>query len=42
MSELERKEYVLSQLKSLPNAFQYVTVTDYIKDIEKENQQLKS
>lgn len=36
MEKEERRRYVFAQLKSLPNAFQYVEVTQYIKDLETE------
>ncbi len=41
MTKEERKRYVLAQLNSLPNAFQYIEVTNYIDLLEQENQQLK-
>lgn len=41
MNEEENRKYVFAQLNSLPNTFQYVEVTQYIKNIEQENQQLK-
>ena len=36
----ERRKYVFAQLNSLPNAFQYVEVTNYIKSLEQENEKL--
>lgn len=41
MTKEERRKYVISQLNSLPNAFQYVEVTNYIKNLEKENKKYK-
>lgn len=41
MTKEERRKYVISQLNSLPNAFQYVEVTNYIKNLEEENQKYK-
>lgn len=35
------KEYIMAQLRSLPNAFQYAAVTNYINSIEQENTNLK-
>ena len=40
MSEEERN-YVFAQLSSLPNAFQYVSVTNYIENLERENKKYK-
>lgn len=40
MNKEERRKYVFAQLNSLPNAFQYVEVTDYIKTLEQENEKL--
>lgn len=40
MSE-EKRKYVLAQLNSLPNAFQYMEVKSYIEQLEQENQYLK-
>lgn len=34
MKKEEKRNYILAQLTSLPNAFQYVEVTKYIKDLE--------
>lgn len=34
MEKEERRKYVFAQLESLPNAFQYVEVTQYIKYLE--------
>ena len=36
MKKEERRRYVFAQVNSLPNAFQYVEVTQYIKDLENE------
>lgn len=41
MTKEERRKYVISQLNSLPNAFQYVEVTNYIKNLEQESQKQK-
>lgn len=41
MTKEERRKYVISQLNSLPNAFQYVEVTNYIKNLEEENKKYK-
>ena len=41
MNKEERKRYVLAQLNSLPNAFQYIEITNYIDSLEQENQHLK-
>ena len=41
MNKEEERNYVFAQLSSLPNAFQYVSVTNYIENLEKENQELK-
>ena len=40
MNKEEKRKYVFAQLNSLPNAFQYVEVTNYIKSLEQQNQQL--
>lgn len=40
MSE-EKRKYILAQLNSLPNAFQYMEVKAYIKELEQKNEQLK-
>lgn len=34
MDKEEKRKYIFAQLNSLPNAFQYVEVTQYIKDLE--------
>lgn len=39
MSKIDRKKYVYAQLKSLPNAFQYVEVTQYIESLENQLKQ---
>ena len=36
----EERKYIFAQLNSLPNAFQYVEVTNYIKSLEQENKKL--
>lgn len=36
MTKEDRRQYVFAQLRSLPNAFQYVEVTEYIKEIEQD------
>ena len=36
----EERKYIFAQLNSLPNAFQYVEVTNYIKSLEQENKEL--
>ena len=41
MNKEEERNYVFAQLSSLPNAFQYVSVTNYIENLEQENKQLK-
>lgn len=41
MNKEERRKYIFAQLNSLPNAFQYVEVTNYIKELQQENNQLK-
>ena len=41
MNKEEERNYVFAQLSSLPNAFQYVSVTNYIENLERENKQLK-
>lgn len=34
MEKEEKRKYIFAQLNSLPNAFQYMEVTQYIKDLE--------
>ena len=41
MNKEEERNYVFAQLSSLPNAFQYVSVTNYIENLEQENKELK-
>lgn len=41
MNREEERNYVFAQLSSLPNAFQYVSVTNYIENLEQENKRLK-
>ena len=41
MNKEEERNYVFTQLSSLPNAFQYVSVTNYIENLEQENKELK-
>lgn len=41
MNKEERKKYIFAQLNSLPNAFQYVEVTNYINSLESETTNLK-
>ena len=41
MNKEEERNYVFAQLNSLPNAFQYVSVTNYIENLEQENKELK-
>ena len=41
MNKEEERNYVFAQLSSLPNAFQYVSVTNYIENLEQENQKYK-
>ena len=41
MNREEERNYVFAQLSSLPNAFQYVSVTNYIENLERENKELK-
>ena len=41
MNKEERRKYIFAQLNSLPNAFQYVEVTNYIKELQQENKELK-
>lgn len=36
MNEEERKKYMFAQLRSLPNATQYVEVTKYFEDLEQQ------
>ena len=36
MNKEERKKYIFAQLKSLPNATQYVEVTKYIENLEQQ------
>ena len=41
MNKEEERKYVFAQLSSLPNAFQYVSVTNYIENLEQENKKYK-
>ena len=41
MNKEEERNYVFAQLSSLPNAFQYVSVTNYIENLEQENKKYK-
>ena len=41
MNKEEERNYVFAQLSSLPNAFQYISVTNYIENLEKENKKYK-
>ena len=41
MNKEKKRKYIFAQLNSLPNAFQYVEVTNYIKSLEEENNLLK-
>ena len=41
MNKEEERNYVFAQLSSLPNAFQYVSVTNYIENLEREKKELK-
>ena len=41
MNKEEERNYVFAQLSSLPNAFQYISVTNYIENLEQENQKYK-
>ena len=41
MNREEERNYVFAQLSSLPNAFQYVSVTNYIENLEQENKKYK-
>lgn len=41
MNKEERERYVLAQLRSLPNSFQYVEVINYINLLKEENTNLK-
>ena len=41
MKKEEERNYVFAQLSSLPNAFQYVSVTNYIENLEQENKKYK-
>ena len=41
MNKEEERNYVFAQLSSLPNAFQYVSVTNYIENLERENKKYK-
>ena len=41
MNREEERNYVFAQLSSLPNAFQYVSVTNYIENLERENKKYK-
>ena len=36
MDKEERKKYIFAQLRSLPNATQYVEVTKYIENLEQQ------
>lgn len=36
MNKEERKKYIFAQLRSLPNATQYVEVTKYFEDLEQQ------
>ena len=36
MDKKERKKYIFAQLRSLPNATQYVEVTKYIENLEQQ------
>ena len=36
MNKEERKKYIFAQLRSLPNATQYVEVTKYIENLEQQ------
>lgn len=36
MDKGERKKYIFAQLRSLPNATQYVEVTKYIENLEQQ------
>ena len=40
MNKEKKRKYIFAQLNSLPNAFQYVEVTNYIKSLEQENEKL--
>ena len=40
MNKEKKRKYIFAQLNSLPNAFQYVEVTNYIKSLEQENKEL--
>ena len=37
MNKEEERNYVFAQLSSLPNAFQYVSVTNYIENLREDN-----
>ena len=41
MNKEEERNYVFAQLSSLPNAFQYISVTNYIENLEQENKKYK-
>ena len=40
MNKEKKRKFIFAQLNSLPNAFQYVEVTNYIKELEQENKEL--
>ena len=40
MNKEKKRKYIFAQLNSLPNAFQYVEVTNYIKSLEQQNKEL--
>ena len=42
MNKEKKRKYIFAQLNSLPNAFQYVEVTNYIKSLEQENKELQN
>ena len=41
MDKEERKKYIFAQLRSLPNATQYVEVTKYIENLEQQAKKQK-
>lgn len=41
MNKEERKKYIFAQLRSLPNATQYVEVIKYIEDLEQQVEKQK-
>ena len=41
MNKEEIRNYVFAQLSSLPYAFQYALVTEYIENLERENKKYK-